>query len=97
MKGPPSAPAPPHGWYVRWQSLAEGQGGLPTWGMRVTPAPYLDQRPDNAQAGEAQVLEGPRFGHGLEEGVQEQRDVRCRGQSVGSMCDVASCYQVRDI
>ena len=38
---------------------------------------HLDQRSDDSQASEAQVLEGPRLADGVEEGVQEQRDVRC--------------------
>ena len=37
----------------------------------------LDQGADDAQAGQAQVLEWPVLAGGVEEGVQEERDVSC--------------------
>ena len=46
---------------------------------------HLDERADDAQAGEAQVLEGPRFADGVQEGVEEERHVRCVGPNHASM------------
>jgi hypothetical protein len=36
---------------------------------------HLDERADDAKAGQPQVLKGARLGDGVEEGVEEQGDV----------------------
>ena len=41
-------------------------------------AAYLDESPNHSEAGEAEVLEGARLAHGVEERVQEQWDVGWR-------------------
>ena len=38
---------------------------------------HLHQRSNHAQAGQPQVLEGPGLACGVQEGVQEKRDVGC--------------------
>eukprot|EP00965_Chrysotila_dentata_P226787 6195632-Pleurochrysis_carterae.AAC.3 len=40
---------------------------------------YLDQRSDDAETGEAQVLKRPRLRDGVQKWVQEERYVRCEG------------------
>ncbi|TYZ59461.1 hypothetical protein PybrP1_002457 [[Pythium] brassicae (nom. inval.)] len=44
----------------------------------TTPLAHLDERADDAEAREAQVLERPVLAHSVEERVQVQRNVRCR-------------------
>ena len=41
------------------------------------PRQHLDQRANDAQAGQPQVLKRPRLADGIQERVQEHRDVRC--------------------
>ena len=43
----------------------------------VTSVGHLDQSADDAEAGQPQVLKRPRLAGRVEEGVQEERDVRC--------------------
>lgn len=42
---------------------------------------HLDERPNDAETREAQVLERSVFAHGVEERVEVQRNVRCRGDA----------------
>lgn len=58
---------------------------------RDSEEPYLDEGPDDAQAGEAQVLKGAGLAHSVEEGVEVQRDVSCRITGVHISLACRSC------
>ena len=47
-------------------------------------ASYLDQSSHNAQAGEPEVLERSGLGDGVEERVEEERDVGCAREGGGT-------------
>ena len=49
---------------------------------------YLDERADDSQGGEPQILKGTSLADGVEEGIEVERDVGWRGEMGGTHKDM---------
>ena len=58
---------------------------------------HLHERSNNSQAGEPEVLEGPGLAPCVEEGIQEQWDVRCGTKFVQQATILFECDSLDEV